>query len=91
LNAQEFAILDFAIQSFRTTMQRLQASQTAITSGKTALQDSDRAALQRLLQERDQEVVRRATQVLGSVRPETALRLRKPGQMISDLRKAQGR
>jgi hypothetical protein len=83
LNAQEAAQIHAAGQTLAALLQQIRSSANAITAGKKTLSDSDTAALQALINQRDQLLETLANQILNSVRPETAGRLRKPGQIMA--------
>jgi hypothetical protein len=83
LNAQEAAMLDSAGQSFRSVLASTRTSAISILSAKTSLTSADGAALAALKAQQDQMVQTLANQLLNSVRPQTAVRLRAPGDLMS--------
>lgn len=85
LNAAESAVLHAAALSFNASLGQLRQSELAIMSGSRDLTDSDRSQIAVLVGKRDLAVSTIASTLLGSVRPETALQLRKNAQMIAHL------
>lgn len=92
VNQQEAAIIRAAAQSFRAVVQELEKSARSIWSDKTTLSPADSAALEALRDRGDKAVATLANQILNTVRPETADRLRVPGRVVaSALQRAKGR
>jgi|SRR5271157_1207241 len=83
LNAQEAAQIHSAGQTLAALLQQIRRSANDITAGKKTLSDADVAALQALSNQREQLIETLANQILNSVRPETATRLRTPGHIVA--------
>jgi len=83
LNSQESAQIQSAAQQLATLLLQIRASAATITAGKTVLSDADAASLAALSSQREQLITTLANQILNSVRPETAARLRMPGQIVA--------
>ncbi len=83
LNTQEAASVHSAGQSFAAALVSFQNQETNLLAGKTAMTDDDRAAVASLSAQLDQVVAAMANQVLSSVRPQTAILLRRQGDVIA--------
>ncbi len=71
----ESAQLHAAAQEYRAEMAKLRSEETALVSGKSSLDASDRAALSSLIQARDRLVASAAQALLSSIRTATASRI----------------
>jgi len=87
LNDTETGILNSAAVTLRTQLQQIRSSTTNIVSRNQVLSAADRAALQALIINRNQLVQTLANQILNSVRPITATRLRMPGHIMANILK----
>jgi len=83
LNNQESAAIHAAGQTLKPLLNQHRQSSRAILAGKTRLTPTDLAALANLDTQREQTITNLATQVLNSVRGETAGRLRAPGRIVA--------
>jgi hypothetical protein len=83
LNAQEVAVIDAAARDMASTLGQIRTSLNTITAGKTSLLPSDNAAAAQLSAQREQKIASLANQILNSVRPEAATRLREPGHIVA--------
>jgi hypothetical protein len=81
LNAQEAAVIHSAAQSLHSTLQEIRQSANGITAAKHALTPTELSALTALAARRDQAIATLANQILNSVRPVTAARLRAAGDL----------
>lgn len=90
LNAQEREVVHSAGLSFRAVLEGLNRSASAIAAGKEELSSDDLDALAALRASRDAAVLEIASQILNSVRPETADRLRVPGRIVATATGARG-
>ncbi|MBZ5728804.1 MAG: hypothetical protein LAP87_27970 [Acidobacteriia bacterium] len=91
LNDEEFAVVRAAGQQLKPLLQQLRQSSTSIAQGKVSLSAADSAALAALDTQREARIAALSNQILNSVRPATADRLRIPGQVLSRaLNSAQG-
>lgn len=83
LNSQESAAIHSAGQTLNAVLGQYRRQLQGITAGKTSLSDTDKAALAALDAQREQEIVVLANQVLNTVLPVTAARLRVPGHILA--------
>lgn len=83
LNAAEMAVISNAGQTLKLTLSQLRQSLQATMAGKTVLAPADSASISNLVAQRDQLIATLAQQILSSVRPETAARLRVPGDIVA--------
>jgi hypothetical protein len=83
LNAQESLAIHSAGQTLRPFLAQLRQSASAIVTGRTVLSPADSAALASVNAQREQKIAELANQILNSVRPETADRLRVPGRILA--------
>jgi hypothetical protein len=83
LNAQEAAQIHAAGQTLAALLQQIRQSANAITAGKRSLSGADVAALQALINQREQLIESLANQIVNSVRPVTATHLRTPGHIVA--------
>lgn len=104
LNSQEEATIHAAGQSLKTQLAQLRQSSQAIMAGSNAspaatsqagasgtLSATASAALSSLSAQREALIVTLANQIVNSVRPETAARLRKAGTIVANaIRTSQG-
>jgi len=88
LNSDEMAVLHSAALSFRPTLQALQKSAASLMQGTGAPTVTDLAALNALAAQRDSAISALATNILNSVRQETAELLRVPGHIVSAAQQA---
>jgi len=79
LNPQEVAVIDAAGVTMRALLQQIHTSLPAIESGQTGA-----VTVARLTTQREQMITTRANQILNSVRPITAARLRVPGHLVAN-------
>ncbi len=84
LNSQESATIHAAGQALKPLLAQLRASSQTIVIGKTTLTASDSAALAALAAQRESQIATLSNQILNSVRPETAERLRMPGSLVAN-------
>lgn len=91
LNQQESAMIHAKTQPLNVLLNQHRQSAQGILKGKKTLSATDAAALNALTQQREQLVASLSNEILNSVRPETAARLRTPGQiMATRIKKVQG-
>jgi len=83
LTAQESAVIHAAGQQLNTLLKQIRAEEQAITHGKPLLSAADANALANLTSQRDQMIATLSNEILNSVNPATAARLRAPGKMVS--------
>jgi hypothetical protein len=83
LNAQESATIHASAQTLKALLTQLRQSSQAIVNGKKNPAASDATALSALADQRDQLINTLANEILNAVRPETAARLRAPGQVVA--------
>jgi hypothetical protein len=83
LNAQESAAIHGAAQSLNAVLKQLRQSAQAQTNGKRTLSAPDIASLSALSAQREQLILTLSSQILNSVRPETAARMRVPGRVVA--------
>ena len=69
---------------FRSLLKQLRQSMKDQVQGKSALTLADQAAIASLIEQRDRLIAQLANELLGSVRPEVARRLRAPGQIVAN-------
>ncbi|SPF39591.1 exported hypothetical protein [Candidatus Sulfopaludibacter sp. SbA4] len=92
LNAQESATIHAAAQSLNALLKQLRQSAQATLKGKQSLSSGDLSSLSALSARREQLIATLSNQILNAVRPETAARLRVPGNVVaSSVAKAQGK
>ncbi len=91
LNTQESAVIHAKAQSLNALLKQHRQSAQATLRGKKTLAPSDAAALSALDQQREQVIANLSNEILNAVRPETAGRLRAPGQIAATtVKKSQG-
>jgi hypothetical protein len=91
LNAQESAAIHAAGQTLHALLLQLRPQAQAIVRGKTSLSNTDAASLAGLIAQREQLITTLSNQILNTVRPQTADRLRVPGHIVAAaVNKAQG-
>ena len=83
LNTEEAAQIHAAGQTLAALLQQIRQSANATTAGKKTLSSADVAALQALVNQREQLIESLANQILNSVSPQTASRLRTPGHIVA--------
>ena len=83
LNEQEAALLRSAALVYKTAMTSFKAKSLAITSEKASLSSRDRSSLKALAAEMDRTTAVTTEQMLNSVRPEVASRLRAAGDAVA--------
>ncbi len=83
LNAQESAIIHARAQTLNALLTQLRQSSQAVVNGKKNLSSADTTTLSSLSDQRDQLIATLANEILNAVRPETAARLRAPGQVVA--------
>ena len=83
LNTQESATIHASAQTLNALLTQLRQSSQAILNGKKNLSSADATALSSLADQRDQLIATLANEILNAVRPETAARLRAPGQVVA--------
>ena len=84
LTTQESAYIHAQGQLLNAQLKQLRTQSQAVTSGKQNLSASDAAALTGLTNQREQTISTLANQILSTVRPETATRLRNPGHILAN-------
>jgi hypothetical protein len=84
LNQQEVTQIDSAGQQMRTLLMQIQQSLATIAPPGVAPSPSAAAQVANLTAQREAMVATLANQILGSVRPETATRLSKPGYIVAN-------
>jgi hypothetical protein len=84
LSAQESATIHSAGQTLHTTLAQTRQASLALTTGRSTLLPSDLAALAVLDAQREQAIATHATQILNSVSPATAARLRNAGHILAN-------
>jgi hypothetical protein len=90
LSQQEWVAIRSAAQRLRPFFQQLRQSSNTIVAGKIILSAEDTAALANLQAQRDQMISTLANQILNSVSPGTAARLRMPGHIVANVVKSNG-
>jgi hypothetical protein len=83
LNAQESLAIQSAGQALKPLLAQLRQAGLAAVAGKQVLSPAGIATLQALNAQREQKIVDLAAQLLSSVRPETAARLKMPGKIMA--------
>ncbi len=83
LDKNEAALLRAAGTQFAAAKLRFVASEATLLGGKSTVADSDRVALGAFARQFQAETAAIAVQFLGSVRPQTAVLLRRQGDLIS--------
>lgn len=83
LSAAESAVIHSAGQTLKPLLSQNRQAALAIVAGKTALSVPDTAALQALEVQREQAILNLANQILNSVTPATAARLRAAGNILA--------
>jgi len=81
-NQQESALVHAAAMRLNALQRQLRSSSQAIRNGKNKLSGGDVGALERLDAQREQLIITLSNEILNSVRPETADRLRGPGRVL---------
>jgi hypothetical protein len=84
LNVQEAASFRAAVQSMSVVFQDVQQRRRAIVAGKTTLSPNDQAAIVALNGQLEGTVTTLANQILNSVRPEIAARLRRASEIVAN-------
>jgi len=82
LSRQESDVIHSAGQSLKPVLAQLRQSSRALVAGKAVLSPADAAALASLNEQREQIIVNLANQILNSVSPGAATRLRVPGRIL---------
>jgi hypothetical protein len=85
LSEQELGTILSASQEFGSVLQQLQSSANSIVAGKSQLIGADAAALTALSAARDSAIESLANRIINAVRPETADRLRAPGDLVASV------
>ena len=85
LNQAESAVIHALGQALNSTLSQLRTSARAVVAGKQTLTPADTTALSALVAQREALLATLAQQVLNSVRPETAARLRVPGHVLANM------
>ena len=83
LNPQESEVINTAGQELATALRQIRQASIAIRTGRSSLTAADSAALAKLVEQREQKLQLLANRILNQVRPETAMRLRVPGRIVS--------
>jgi hypothetical protein len=83
LNKQESATIHAVAQRLNVLLMQLRQSSQSMLRGKSDLSGADAAALSALSTQRDQFIDSLSNEILNSVRPETAARLRAPGHHLA--------
>lgn len=83
LNTKESATIHAGAQRLNSLLAQLRQSSKATVNGKKDLSSADTTALSALADQRDQLINILANEILNAVRPETAARLRAPGQVVA--------
>jgi len=84
LSTQESAVIHSAGQTLHTALVQDRQSSRAIVAFRTTLLPSDLAALAALDAQREQTIATLANQILNSVSPATAARLRNAGHILAN-------
>lgn len=82
LSRQESAVIHAHGQALKPLLAEHRQTASAIVAGKSALSQADAAALKELDTEREQKIIDLANQVLATVNPATAARLRAAGNRV---------
>jgi len=82
----ETAALDNAVQSYRTFLVSARQAEAAVMVGKSNLTQADGSTLQAIYLQEPATVQSLALQVLGSVRPETAARIKAAANVMSQFK-----
>jgi hypothetical protein len=90
MNETDAAALRLSVSTYTTEMTQILNAERGIISGKTALTDTDRAAVVQLVQMRDQMVQTLAAALLGSLRPQTSAQLLADARRIINIRNGKG-
>ncbi len=83
LNAEESAVIHTAGQVLKPLLAQLRESARTISAANQALPATAIAALDEIEARREQQISDLANQILSAVRPETAARLKVPGQLVA--------
>jgi hypothetical protein len=83
LNEHELSVIDSARLQMQPVLRQAREATQALVAGKQTLAQSDLAALAAVDTKMDQQIATIANAILNSVRPETAARLRVPGQLVT--------
>lgn len=83
LNEQEAPSLHSTGQSFAAAIRAFRDQEATLLAGKTTLTDSDRASVASLSSQLDQTVASFIVQLLNSLRPQTATRLRQQADLVA--------
>ncbi len=89
LSSQDSAAIHSAGQTLNTTLAQLRQSTKTLVAGKNALSSNDLATLQSINAQREQTIEQLANQVLNTVTPATAARLRAPGHIMAAAKSGQ--
>jgi hypothetical protein len=84
LSTQDSAVIHSAGQTLHTALAQNRQSANAITAFRTTLLPSDLAALAALDAQREETIATLASQILNTVSPAVALRLRTAGHILSN-------
>jgi hypothetical protein len=85
LNRSDSAAIHGAGQTLKPLLAQLRQSAHNIVAGKSALSSADSAAIANLNAQREQAIVNLANQILNSVSPAAADRLRVPGHILANI------
>jgi hypothetical protein len=88
LTTEEASLIHASGQSLKPLLVQFRASSQAITNGKAALTDSDSKAIAALVAQRNSQIATLVNGILANVRPETAERMRMPGNVVAAAIKA---
>jgi len=83
MNEQEIATVLAASSELRLVLQQLRSSLNRNASDTGHISATQAAALAEAAVERDKAIERLANQIINGVRPETAARLRAPGDLVT--------
>jgi hypothetical protein len=83
LTHQESALIHAAGQRLTVLLKQLRLSSQSIARGKSKYSAADAASLSALSDQREQLIETLTNEILNSVRPETASKLRTPGRVLS--------
>jgi hypothetical protein len=84
LSSKDSAAIHAAGQTLKPLLAQLRQSSRGVVAGKSALSPADSAALANLNAQREQTIANLANQILNSVSPAAADRLRAPGRIVAN-------
>lgn len=90
LNQQELTVFRAAAQSLRTVLQANRQVIQSITRANSPISQTDAADLAEVTSKRDNAITVLSNQILSTIRPETAQRLRATGDTVARLFKSTG-